>query len=224
LLDHGVLYLAFAALPFDFPVNYGFVFAYTYGPSGFTVAGARATPGTSLASATFGGAGVWQAGYGLVADPAGNVYFQTGQLCKMGVCDPQDTASARPNLGNAIVKLKGGTLEFLAAYISPDSDLLNAEDLDLGSSGPLLLPKGSGFRLLGGGKQGIMTLHELNDLSHPIQRFRGTFKDTRHRSAELLSPHSWNPGILGVSSPARLFRLGQHHISIENDWLSIRVG
>jgi hypothetical protein len=116
------------------------VFAYTYGRSGFTRAGAHTRTTTS---ANVRGAGVWQAGYGLVADPDGNVYFQTGNL--------KGTAPSNlPDLGNAIVKLSGRDLVFQGAYISTDSGFLNAEDLDLGSSGPLLLPKSGGWRNLKG--------------------------------------------------------------------------
>jgi hypothetical protein len=165
LLDHGVLYLAFAALPFDFDHYHGFVFAYIYGPGGFTRVGG---PTRTTTSAPVYGAGVWQAGYGLVADPDGNVYFQTGNL-------KTTTSSEVPDLGNAIVKLRSRDLVLLDKFISPLSAYLNAEDLDLGSAGPLLLPKIGGFRLLGGGKQGIITLHELDNLSQPLQMLRGTF-------------------------------------------------
>jgi hypothetical protein len=177
LLDHGFLYLGFAALPFDDQPWHGFVFAYTYDGALFTRVGA-----ISFSTVANGG-GVWQAGNGMPADPSGNVYAQTGNTATVNM-------SSITELGEGIVKVAPGATGLAGTpYIPPDSDVLNAEDMDLGSSGPLLLPStgAGGFRLLGAGKQGLFTLHELANISVDVQRFRATFN--QHAMLPILQAH-----------------------------------
>jgi hypothetical protein len=163
LLDHGHLYLGFGALPFDDADFHGFLLTYSYDGSQFTQ---TAAVGMSQQA----GAGIWQAGSGLIADAAGNVFFETGNI-------KTNAKSSGPDLGEAALKIAPGGGSLLSTFLPGDSDLLNAEDLDLGASGPLLMSSAAGDRLLVLGKQGIITLHDTADLTHEIsgQRFRATF-------------------------------------------------
>lgn len=92
------------------------------------------------------GGGVWASGKGIAADGNGNILFETGNGSVAGTTD----------LGQSFVKLALGpppTYGFSLAgkYTVSNWPELNAGDVDLGASGPLLLPGG---RLAGGGKQG----------------------------------------------------------------------
>jgi outer membrane protein assembly factor BamB len=87
------------------------------------------------------GSGIWQAGMGLTADAAGNVYLVTGN----GNFDP----STR-QYGDAVVKLSMKGAISVADYFSPcNQACLESSDGDLGSSGVLRLP-GTNLFLLGG--------------------------------------------------------------------------
>jgi hypothetical protein len=88
-----------------------------------------------------GNAGIWMAGGGPAADPAGNVYVVTGN----GVTDVN-------NDGNSVVRL-AATGERKGSYPAVDSTFLTGADLDLGSSGPLLVDA-AGPRVVTAGKVG----------------------------------------------------------------------
>ncbi|HEY0184676.1 MAG TPA: hypothetical protein VGC09_17895 [Rhodopila sp.] len=94
--------------------------------------------------------GIWQSGQGPAADTEGNVYLMIAN----GTFDA-DTGGK--NYGDSFVKLhlEGETLA-LKDYFTPcDQDYLRVSDLDLGSSGPVLIP-GNQPLIIGGGKEGIL--------------------------------------------------------------------
>jgi outer membrane protein assembly factor BamB len=87
------------------------------------------------------GSGVWQAGMGLTADAAGNVYLVTGN----GNFDP-----SAEQFGDSVVKLSlDGGLTRTDSFTPCNQACLDATDGDLGSSGLLHLP-GTDLVLLGG--------------------------------------------------------------------------
>src|SRR5579859_579389 len=90
-----------------------------------------------------GQAGIWQTGNGVAAADDGSIYFETGN------------APTSEPLQDSFVKLSPTGPNGLTLAMKPfhpnDADILSAGDTDLGSGGPMLLPKG---RLIGGGKQG----------------------------------------------------------------------
>ncbi|GHF72938.1 hypothetical protein GCM10010218_62670 [Streptomyces mashuensis] len=144
-LANGQVYVAFASYGDRRPYH-GWVLGFdagTLAPTGAYVT----TPGTGLG-------GIWQAGQGLAVDEQGYVYFLTGN----GGFRPDGS-----ELGDSVVKLRPDLT--LADWFSPhDNAALDAQDADLGSAGPLLLP---GTRLLvAGGKAGRFYLLDRDAMGH----------------------------------------------------------
>ncbi|HEY2899548.1 MAG TPA: PQQ-binding-like beta-propeller repeat protein, partial [Polyangia bacterium] len=87
------------------------------------------------------GAGIWQAGGGLVSDGPGRIFFTTGNH----IGAPNMTPAAQPTavLGQSVVRLDVRNDATLVAsdYFSPaDRQMLDAADVDLGSGAPVALP------------------------------------------------------------------------------------
>jgi outer membrane protein assembly factor BamB len=96
--------------------------------------------------------GIWQAGGGPAADDAGNVYVMTG--------NGPDEDKGGDN-GSSFLKFSDD-LRLLSRFSPAGAACLNAQDVDLGSAGPMLLPQTS--FLLGGGKEGVLYLLNRDDL------------------------------------------------------------
>jgi hypothetical protein len=114
------------------------------------------------------GAGIWQANGGPAADAEGNIYAITGN----GAFDA-DTGGS--NFGDSMVKIApAGTV---ADYFTPwNQGALNANGLDLGSAGPLLLPDQPGAHphlLVGAGKNNTIYVVDRDAMGH----FSGTTND-----------------------------------------------
>jgi PQQ-like domain len=87
------------------------------------------------------GPAIWMSGDGPGADPAGNIYFLTGN----GRFETTLDANGFPNMGdygNSFVKASNsGTALTVADYFTMSNELAESSaDLDLGSGGELLLP------------------------------------------------------------------------------------
>ncbi len=98
-------------------------------------------------------------GQGMTADGSGSLYLQTAN---------GDFDSHNNKWGNSLLRLKfDGTQIRVEDFFAPcDTVADNAQDMDLGSAGPLLLP---GNLLTGGGKSGRIYLMDRNHLGqfHP---------------------------------------------------------
>ena len=104
---------------------------------------------------------IWQSGNGVAADSAGNVYVETAN-------GTFDADIGGKNYSNSVVKLNsaGGVLDFFTPL---DQSTLNANDIDLGSSGVIILPDSLGSAahphlLLATGKTGILYLLDQANL------------------------------------------------------------
>jgi outer membrane protein assembly factor BamB len=140
--------------------------------------------------------GIWQAGNGPAVDAQGNLYLMTGN----GSFDP-----AMKQFGGAFLKLSPN-LELMDWFAPAAVKTLNALDVDLGSSGPMLMPGTNA--LVGGGKDGKLWLlaqdklgglqehHWFHDGTNPPLQF---FQAARPWRITLLS---WFPF---------LFNAGYHH-------------
>jgi hypothetical protein len=105
-----------------------------------------------------GGAGVWQSGRPPVVDSSGYVYVFTGNGYTTGYDGVDD-------FSESVLKLNPANGLSLVDWFTPSNwSTLDTDDLDLASSGPMLIPGTS--LLAGGGKAGIMYLLNTNGLGH----------------------------------------------------------
>lgn len=161
LLSGGVIYIAFGSRCEDEnqPIFHGYLLAYD--EATLTQVGVFAAT-----AATFDGAGIWQASMGISSDDSGNIFFSTGN--RRANIDRQPLAS--PTLADSFIDLvveretsdqpPGYRLSMTPKVLfSPYRHYwLDATDLDLGSSGLVLIP-GTHFGM-GGGKQGMLYLFD----------------------------------------------------------------
>ena len=145
LLLNGIIYMGFGS-------NYcndsdtGWVLAYD-ASSLQQVGSFNTSPDRGLVS-------IWQTGQGLTADAAGNIFVETAESGANGY----DVPSGGQTFSNSVLKLAPGLT--LLDYFTPWSvAYLNAHDLDLSSTGVLVLPDQNGpypHELVASGKQGIV--------------------------------------------------------------------
>jgi uncharacterized protein (TIGR03437 family) len=108
---------------------------------------------------------IWQSGAAPPADADGNIYIVTGN----GTFDA-DRGGA--DLGDSVVKLSTTHALSVADYFTPfNAALLDVKDIDLGSSGALLLPDLAGSTqhphlLITGGKEGRIYLIDRDAMGH----------------------------------------------------------
>ena len=134
LLLNGVVYFAFAHNSDSFPYH-GWVFGYSYNGTQFTQTAVFNTcPNGGLS-------GIWQAGKGLTADNAGNIYFSIGN-------GTFDANSGGTSYGMCYMKLGTPNLNVLDWFAPHDEQSLSNSDLDLGNSGLVGIPGTT--RLFGG--------------------------------------------------------------------------
>ena len=137
LLVNGVLYIAFGSVG-DIGPYHGWVMSYN----------ATTLQQEAIFNVTPNGSdgGIWSAGQGLVADSSNNIYMMTGNGDFTA-----DTGGT--DYGDSFVKFTSPSLT-VGDYFTPDDQgMLNADDTDLGSGGPMLVPGTS--LIVGMGKDGI---------------------------------------------------------------------
>src|SRR3984885_6580063 len=126
--------------------------------------------------------GMWMSGRAPAVDSSGNLYYATGNGDWDGVS----------SFGDSIVKLStaGGVLT-QADYFTPDNyATLQADDLDLGSSGPLLIP-GTSF-LITAGKTSEFFLLQSTNLGHEASGNSTTLQDFSLSGPIKGGPAFWN--------------------------------
>lgn len=106
--------------------------------------------------------GIWASDTGPVADGSGNLFLATGN-------GHFDAAKGGRDYGDSLLKLKGGSLK-LDDYFAPfNVDKLDADDNDLGSGGPVLLPPQPGphpHLVVIAGKGGTIYLIDRDRMGH----------------------------------------------------------
>lgn len=165
-LANGVVYATFAS-HCDREAYHGWILAYD----------AATLARRAIYNPTPDGAngGIWQSGTAPSLDDRGDLYFTVGD----GTATP-DTSP--PQLGNSVgrLRLEGSqftTVDFFTPYDHAD---LFARDMDLGSTGVLLIPH-THFALVGS-KEGLLYLLDRDAMGHYhagadsqiVQRFRAT--------------------------------------------------
>ena len=125
---------------------------------------------------------IWQSGYGLATDAAGNIYFSTGNS------DPnKPTYNAAYNHPEGTLKLSGDLSTLLSNFTPANYFSLDQGDADVGSGGTMVIPPQSGGvpnMILSGGKDGRAFLMDANDLG-------GHSKNKDKVLAELSSGSCW---------------------------------
>src|SRR6267143_1648077 len=183
LLLNGILYLGFGS-NYCNDSNSGWVLSYD-ATSLSQLAVFNTSPDNGLTS-------IWQAGVGLAADAAGNIFVETAEAGVNGY----DVPSGGQTYCNTVLKLSPDLT--VADYFTPWSvAYLNSHDLDLSSTGALILPDQDGpypHELVASGKQGIVYVLNRDSL--------GMFSanDSQALQEVVLVPGSTNDVLFG--SPA----------------------
>jgi hypothetical protein len=148
LLLNGVVYIAFGSHGDNRPYH-GWVFGYD----------ATTLQRTAIYNTTpngWGGA-VWASGQGLTSDDAGNIYIETGN-------GSFDMTTGGTSCSSCFVKLATPSLTVVDWFAPWNQATYNANDYELGVTGPMLLP---GTNLIeGGAKDGIHYILDRNNLGH----------------------------------------------------------
>ncbi len=199
LLSHGVIWLAFAghcdATPF-----HGWVMAYD--------AATLRQVGIWNDTADGEDGGIWMGGEGLSAEPSGDVFLVSGN-------GSFDESSTPMGLGDSFVRLHLGTEGIdVADYFTPyNQDILDVDDLDLGSSGAVLVP--GTHLVVGAGKEGRLYVMDRDSMGHHendgddqiVQNFQATQLDPKYGHALFGSPVFWNKQLYlwGVADVLRAY-------------------
>jgi hypothetical protein len=176
LLLNGILYIAFGSVG-DIGAFHGWIMSYE----------AATLLQTTVFCVTPDGSdgGIWQAGQGLVADNANNIYVMTGD----GTFDAN--VSGR-DYGDSFLKLSTSNGLMVSDYFTPSNQAsLFSGDVDLGSGGPVAIPQTS--LLVGIGKDKLFRVVDSNNmgqfnasLDNDVQEF------TVALSSYFGSPVYWN--------------------------------
>jgi hypothetical protein len=153
LLNRGAVYLAWASAC-DVGPYHGWVMAY----------GAQSLKQEAVfnASPDADDSGIWEGDTGPAADQAGNIFLATGN-------GRFDAAKGGRDYGDSLLKLNRDGLK-LSDYFAPyNAADLDANDSDLGSGGPMLLPDQSGAHphlAVVEGKGGVLYLVDRDQMGH----------------------------------------------------------
>jgi hypothetical protein len=162
LLMNGVVYAGFGAHCDAWPYR-GYVVGVSTTAHSITSMWATAT------GAGIGGAGIWQAGGGLVSDGSGRIFFSTGNGISPA---PGPGKTAQGTLAESVVRLQVGADNSLgtADFFSPsNAATLDLNDQDISSGAPMALPDGFGTSehphlLVQQGKDGRVFLLDRDNL------------------------------------------------------------
>jgi uncharacterized protein (TIGR03437 family) len=145
-LSNGTIYVAFGSHS-DAGDYHGWLMAYNAANLQQQIAVFNSTPNGNAG-------GIWQAGRAPAIDAAGNLYIVTGNGDLDGVA----------NFSGAVIKLSGSDLSLLDWYTPATWQYLNANDLDGGSTGALLV-QGANL-VLAGDKGGRLINLNSTSLGH----------------------------------------------------------
>ncbi len=169
LLMDGVVYAAFGSSCDGFPWA-GWIFGLSTTTQSITARFSTIVDDTS-------GAGIWQAGSGLVSDRSGEILFSTGNG-GWDVNGPTPGNQPPNDLAEAVARVvvqPDGTLKPVDFFAPYDAPQLENNDLDFGSGGPVALPdqyfgtQSHPHLLVMEGKQGYVYLLDRDNLGGYLQ-------------------------------------------------------
>lgn len=193
LLSNGQIYVAFGSYS-DYGIYHGWIMAY----NATTLAQTAIWCDTASSAGRQGG--IWMSGGGLVSDASGNIYVETGNGDWNGTTD----------FGDSFVKLSP-SLQILGYMTPTNQATLDSEDLDLGSSYPMII----GPFVMGTGKDGrwwIMNQINLNDITQMVPTCtKGVFGGQVFANDNLylgcnnghIQRYSWNGATLSTTALAQ---------------------
>jgi hypothetical protein len=161
LLLNGVVYTAWSS-QCDSGNYHGWIIAYNAWGSN---AGSLQQVAAFTDTPNWDAGAFWQGGAAPAADANANIYIVSAN----GTFDANMGGS---DLGESVLKLSTGKGVTVADYFTPyNADVLSDQDLDLGSSGALLLPDGSGSAahpnlLVTGSKSGTIYVLDRDNMGH----------------------------------------------------------
>jgi outer membrane protein assembly factor BamB len=192
LLDHGAVSLAFGMRFREEITDYhGWVIRYdatTFAPKGAFCTSVEATvPKAPYTFHQAEGAGIWQSGSGLAADPDGNVYVATGNA---------RADAAEKWFGDSAVKLAASTLDVAATFQPTDALRMEIEDLDLGVGGLTVVPDTRWATVAG--KTGVLYMFDRATMTavQELEAFTNTYHPDWTHGCPANAPGcaSWSSG------------------------------
>jgi hypothetical protein len=105
-------------------------------------------PSSCAADTSFGGSAIWGRS-GAVVEP---------RTHRLVVATGNGPFNGTTNWGDSVIELSADATRILHTWTPPDEAQLNAQDIDLGSTEPALLPGGLSVQ---GGKSGVLALLKL---------------------------------------------------------------
>jgi hypothetical protein len=155
LLANGTIYIGFGSHG-DFNVWQGWLMAYNASTLAQEWVWHSTDPTVTSGNGNMGA--IWGAGNGPALDSSGNIYVETGN----GVFD------GATNFADSVVKLSpsGTMLDYFTPF---DQAVMQQNDIDLGSSGPIVLPSAAGSSshpdvMIATGKVGVVYLLDQNNM------------------------------------------------------------
>ena len=103
---------------------------------------------------------IWQSGQGLTADADGNVYAETAE-------GNFDIDAGGQGYTNSVLKLGGSPFDLIDYFTPSNVAFLNQHDLDMSSTGPVVLPDQDGpvpHEVIAAGKQGTIYLMNRDNM------------------------------------------------------------
>jgi len=174
LLANNTVYVGFGSHG-DYPPWHGWIVAYDSADLTQQTAVFNTTPSTA-------GSAIWQGGRGLAADPQGNIYCSTGNGNYDGVM----------SWGESVLRLTP-TLSVADWFTPAEYAGWTSEDLDFGSSGPILVP-GTNL-LIAGGKAGLVALADRTNMGREVDGDAGvlqTFQAVPNNQFAIFNAALWN--------------------------------
>jgi hypothetical protein len=212
LLNNGTVYIGFGSHG-DNNTWQGWLMAYSYNSA--TLTQSWVWHSTDPTSGNNEGA-IWGSGNGPALDASGNIYLETGN----GVFD------GTSNFSDSVVKLTpAGVL--LDSFTPYDQGVMQSNDIDLGSSGPIILPDAVGSAtnphvMIATGKVGVVYLLDQTNMgkyntgaNQDLGEVTVGFNTTNITGGFFGQPAYWNGSIYSimVGDSLREFSVGNGTIS-----------